>query len=129
MKKVIAAVCSALLVVVLAFALTGCDKSGSIERAFKNAGYEVTSVKAEESSDLLKLLNDEQKKEISKYKVIACKKDASVATVIKFPSEDTLKEVLGETVYTKMEETGFINGNCYLITLDLLKALDIFRNA
>ena len=35
MKKVIAAVCSALLVVVMAFALTGCDVAGSAARTNK----------------------------------------------------------------------------------------------
>ena len=39
MKKFIAALSTALLVVILALTLSACDKSGAIENKFKDNGY------------------------------------------------------------------------------------------
>lgn len=139
MKKYLKVLTVAMIVAVcaIAVAFAGCgDKAGSIKKAFEKEGYEVTEVKAEDSSVLKDLLNDEQEEEISKYSVIQCtKKDglsSASATIIKFPSVDTIKEVLGEDGYNKAVETGYINGNCYLVlpvSLSPEKIVEIFKNA
>lgn len=128
MKKVLTAISMVLLVVVLAMTMTGCDKSGKIKKAFEKEGYEVTVVNSKDSTVLSELLTEDQKEDIDKYEVIVCKKLLSSATIIKFPSANDLKEVLGEDAYNKAVEAGLVNGNCYL-ALPLGNVVDIFKNA
>ena len=140
MKKFLKFLSSALLVVVLAFALTGCDKSGSIKKAFENEGYTVSVVDAENSgvaSLLSSSLTKEQQEDLEKYEIISCSKTLSVAVIIKCGSEGELKDFLtvedsegnkDTSAYDKAKENGNINGNCYLITLSS-GAKEIFKNA
>ncbi|MCI8369867.1 MAG: hypothetical protein HFE41_01650 [Clostridia bacterium] len=132
MKKFITVLSCALLVVLLALTMAGCDASGGIKRAYEKAGYtvEVTSSKGNEW--LESNLTEEQKKDLDKYAIIVCKKTTESATIIKFPSAGAIKEVLGEDGYDKAVESGLINGNCYLLLplgLNIPKIIDIFKNA
>lgn len=129
MKKFLAALSTALLIVVLALTLSGCDNSGKIQKAFEKEGYEVTVTKADEDSTLLSMLDDEQKKDISQYSIITCKKGLHVASIIKFPSANTIKESVGESDYDKLVESGFVNGNCYLVFTIDTEVIGIFKNA
>ncbi|MGN0813640.1 MAG: hypothetical protein ACI4MH_00220 [Candidatus Coproplasma sp.] len=140
MKKFLKLLSSALLVVVLAFAFTGCDKSGSIKKAFENEGYTVTVVDAENSgvaSLLSGSLTKEQQEDLAKYEIIYCNKSLATAVIIKCGSESDLKDFLtvedsegnkDTSAYDKAKENGTINGNCYIITLSSA-AKEIFKNA
>ena len=136
MKKVLAALTTALLVVIMALTMTGCDKSGSIEKAFKNEGYEVTSQTVDEAAEKYSLLktalssmSEENRKTVGKYGAIVCTKTLKTAIIIKFPSSDDIKEILGEDGYKNAEDSGYVNGNCWLaVPLDL-DASNIFKNA
>lgn len=93
MKKVIAAVCSALLVVVMAFALTGCDVAGN---KYVYEGYSVKynddnlSETAKKAIDLaltpMKAVtyefDDEGKVSVSGAPKIEYKKDGNTVTVL-----------------------------------------------
>lgn len=140
MKKFLKILSAALLVVVLAFALTGCDKSGSIKKAFEDQGYSVSVVNSENStvvSLISSTLTEEQKKDLANYEIILCSKTISVAVIIKCGSEGDLKEFLttedengkkDTSSYDKAKEDGCINGNCYIITASA-GAKEIFQKA
>lgn len=129
MKKVLVAISTALLIVILALTFAGCGKSGQIKSAFKKAGYEITAVAVEDSKDLSGLLKtDEQKELINKYEVFTCKRDARVATIIKFPSLEIMEEVLGEKTFETKTDDGYINGDCYFVS-GSTDALYVFKNA
>lgn len=129
MKKVLKVFAVATLIAVLAFCFAGCGKSAQVKSAFKNAGYEITAVDVEESSDLKSLLKtDEQKELIDKYEVFTCKRDERKATIIKFPSEKVMEEVLGESTFETKEKDGYINGDCYFVS-GSTDALYVFKNA
>lgn len=140
MKKLVKIFSVALLVVVLAVAFAGCDKSGSIKKAFESEGYTVTTVDADNSgiSTLLgSALDDEQKELLEKYELLLCSKTLPVAIVVKFSSAKEIKDFLtvedsdgnkDTSVYDETKDAGYINGNCYLITLSK-DALEIFKNA
>ena len=129
MKKVLISLSTALLVVILALTMAGCDKSGSIQKAYENEGYTVTVIDAKDSDALKTLLGEDAKDEIDKYAVYVCSKGLITVSYVKFPSADTIKEVLGEDGYKKATESGFVNGNCYLLVPSLAGANDIFINA
>ena len=131
MKKFLAALTTALAVVVLALTLTACsNKSGSIKKAFESEGYTVTAVSGSDSKELKELLSEEQQKNIDKYEVITCKKGlVHVAIVFVFPSKDDLVEALGQDTYDSMVESGMINGNCYLFPTIDSEVIEIFKKA
>ena len=93
MKKVLTAICSALLIAIFAFTMAGCDKSGSIKKAFEAKEYTVTSVNAQDptvQSILKSALTEEQVNKINEYEIILCVgKGLNALTgsgvVIKFP--------------------------------------------
>ena len=129
MKKVLKLFAVAALIAVLAVCFAGCGKSGQVKSAFKKAGYEITAVAVDDSTDLKSLLKtDEQKELINKYEVFTCKRDARTATIIKFPSEKIMEEVLGESTFKSKTESGNINGDCYFVK-GSTDALYIFKNA
>ena len=129
MKKLLKIFCTVALISVLAFSLSGCGETATVKNAFKNAGYEITNVEPDDSDELKALLKtDEQKKDIEKYKVFRCKHFERTATVVIFPSEKTLKEVLGETTFNSKTKDGYIKGSCYLVK-SCTDAYYIFKNA
>ncbi len=140
MKKFISALSTALLVVILALTLSACDKSGAIENNFKDNGYNVKIVNADNSLakavfDLCGLSND-QIEEINSYEILYCSKNLSAAVVVKFPSSGKLKDFLtvekdgkkDDSAYTAKKDKGDINGNCLLYTMNE-GARDIFKKA
>ena len=143
MKKFISAISMALLTVILAFTLAGCDKSGAIEKAYEDAGYNVTVTTTKENSTvkglLAKVLNEDQQKEIDKYAIIYANKNlVDNVVIIKFGSSGDLKDFLtvedkdgnkDTTAYDKAKDNGYINGNCYLILGYTKESLEIFKNA
>ena len=128
MKKVLTAICSALLIAIFAVTMAGCDKSGSIKKAFEKEEYTVTTVSTSDStvnSILKPLLTEDQLKKANEYEVILCAgKGLNLLTgsgvVIKFSSSSELKDFLtvekdgnkDTTAYDKAKEDGRINGNC-----------------
>lgn len=138
-KRVFTAVATLLAVVVMAVTLAACaDKAGSIKKAFEKQGYTITTVKAEDSAWLQSNLSEEQKKNINDYEVFTCSKqgeifiDGKSATVIKFPSKDDIIEAIGQDKYDNAVDTGYVNGNCYLVLplgLNPDVIVDIFKNA
>lgn len=144
MKKFITAVCSAMLVVVLAFALTGCSKADKIKKAYEDAGYEVTTVSIKDSSKAKAALvlfgfTDDQVKEAESWEVISATKAAlaSPAFVLKFPSSSKLKEFLtvekedgtkDTKLYDSQNEAGHVKGDCWLFA-GVGNAEEVFKNA
>ena len=130
MKKFLRALLVVLAVVVMATVFAGCgDKSGAIKRAFEKEGYEVTVVNGADSETLKSWLSDEKLDEIGKYEVMIVKSGlVPAATVFKFPSKDVIVENLGEEAYNDAVERGFVNGNCFIISM-LPDSLEIFKNA
>ena len=102
MKKVLTAICSALLIAVFALTMAGCDKSGSIKKAFEKEEYTVTTVNADNSTvqTILKAaLTEDQVNKVNEYEIILCVgKGLNAVTgsgvVIKFPSSGELKDFL-----------------------------------
>ncbi|MDE7163182.1 MAG: hypothetical protein K2O44_03780 [Clostridia bacterium] len=130
MKKFLTAMATVLAVVVMAFTLAACsDASGSIKKAFEKEGYTVTAIKAEDSKALMSLLDDEQKKDASKYEVFTCTKSLQSATVVKFPSKNDIIDVIGQDAYDKAVDGGLINKNCYLLVPLGVDVINIFKNA
>lgn len=133
MKKVLTAICSALLIVIFAVTMTGCDKSGSIKKAFEKEGYTVTETLVKDSkllSSVLSSLDKEKSEEIQEYGVITCNKDIiKNVVIIEFPSSGKIKEILGDEKYKQAKDSDYINGNCWLaIPLDK-DATAIFKKA
>lgn len=144
MKKFLTALSAALLVVILALTMAGCDKSGNIKKAFENEEYTVTTVDAsnETVQTLLKAaLTEDQVSKVNEYEIILCVgKGLNAITgsgvVIKFPSSGELKSFLtvedsegnkDTSAYDKAKEDGSINGNCLYFGSSAGK--DIFKKA
>ncbi len=146
MKKVITALFTAMLVVVLAFALSGCSKANKIKKAYEDAGYTVSTATVKEnekakSALVLLGLTDDQIKEAENWEVIIASKlslaDSGTAIVLKFPSAGELKDFLtaekedgskDTAMYDKAKADEKINGDCLLL-VGLLDAKNIFKNA
>ncbi len=128
----------------LCFTLAGCDKSGSIKKAFEDEGYTVKTIDTnnETAKLLLSSFTEEQIEKIDEYEIILCVGEGvigAVATsgiVIKFPSEGEIKNFLtvedadgnkDTKLYDSAKENGSINGNC--LYLGAPKGLGIFKNA
>lgn len=144
MKKFLKAMSAALLVVILALTMAGCDKSGSIQKAFEDAEYTVTVVDTSDSTvqSLLKAAyTEEQVEEINSYSIYLCVgKGVNALTgsglFIKFPSSGDLKSFLttedsegnkDTSAYDKAKEDGSINGNCLYVGASAGK--EIFKKA
>ena len=109
MKKFLRALIVVLAVVVMATLFTACgDKSGAIRRAFEKEEYEVTVVNGADSEELKDWLSEDKVDEIGKY--------------------DDIVENLGQEAYDEAVESGFVNGNCFLISISP-DAVEIFKNA
>ena len=144
MKKVLTAICSALLIAVFALTMAGCDKSGSIKKAFEKEEYTVTTVNADNSTvqTILKAaLTEDQVNKVNEYEIILCVgKGLNAVTgsgvVIKFPSSGELKDFLtvedsegnkNTTAYDKAKDSDSINENCLYFGFSAGK--EIFKNA
>lgn len=129
MKKFLRALIVVLAVVVMATLFTACgDKSGAIRRAFEKEEYEVTVVNGADSEELKDWLSEDKVDEIGKYEVMTCTKGLNIAVVFKLPSKDDIVENLGQEAYDEAVENGFVNGNCFLISISP-DAVEIFKNA
>ena len=135
MKKFICGLSMALLTVVLALCFAGCNTDGKIKKAFENEGFTVTSTTVEDSSTakafLTALLTEDEMKDANGYGVITVNKTIRTGVIIQFPSTGKLKETLNKNddkAYDNAKEKGFVNGNCYLISIDS-GVIEIFKNA
>lgn len=130
MKKFLAAFASVIAVVVLAFTLAGCSKSGAVQKAFESEGYtvKVTAVKDSESK-VKGLVGDENYDKVKDGKLLTCEKGISVALVISFGSTAKVKEYYGDdSAYNSAVESGYVNGDCLLISISP-SAVNIFKKA
>jgi len=141
-KKVLLTLCAALMVVVFALTMAGCDKSGSIKKAFEKEGYTVTTVDAnnDTAKGIFKAvgMTDDQIKKAGEYELILCVNGLiNSALVLKCSSSGEVKDFLTSedkdgnkdtSAYDKAKENGLINGNCYIITVSS-SAKEIFKNA
>lgn len=148
MKKFLTIISCTLLVALLALTFSGCSKDGDIKTAFKNAGYEVTSVKSEDCKELSDLVgtyvtnlnkqntdDDSKKKEvkkedvINKFKIYTVSFENRKGAFIKCPSEKALELALGETNFKSKTDSGYINGNCYFITTCTIGGTSFYKSA
>ncbi len=142
MKKIIAGISMALLTVVLALTLAGCSKAGSIQKAYEDAGYTVSSHAASEDELKDKGFSDEDAKDASSYAIYVVYDKATgkipVATYIKYPSADKIKDLMTTTkddgskdtsAYDEAVESGLINGDCVYIGVPTGDVFNIFKNA
>ena len=142
MKKLLTALTTALLVVILAVTMTGCGKAGAIKSAYEKEGYTVATATVkdnEQAKGALKALglSDDEVKEAENWEVITASKGISIAVVLKFPSSGDLKNFLtvekddgskDTAMYDKAVEDGNVNSECLLL-LGAGTAKDIFKNA
>ena len=135
MKKIIGAISVSLLTVILALCLAGCNTDGKIKKAFEDEGFTVTSTTVEDSDSakafLSALLTEDEMKDANGYGVITVNKTIRSGIIIQFPSSGKLKETLNKNddkAYDNAKEKGFVNGNCYLISIDP-GVIEIFKNA
>ena len=135
MKKIICGISMALLTVVLALCLAGCNTDGKIKKAFEKEGYSVTASTVEENESakafLSVLLTEDEMKDANKYGVITVSKSLNSGVIIQFPSTGKLKETLNKNddkAYDNAKDKGYVNGNCYLISI-FPEVVNIFKNA
>lgn len=146
MKKFLTALCTSLLVVILAIGLAGCSKADKIKSAYEEAGYKVVTATVKDNNEAksaLKALGltDDDLKEAENWEVISATKvslsDGGTALVLKFPSSGDVKNFLtiekddgskDTTAYDKSVENGNVNGDCLLL-IGVGGAKDIFKNA
>lgn len=152
MKNLIKIVALALVLVMSVTALAACgDKASAIKSAFEGEGYTVSSVKYADMDDDTKyivsmFLSDEQADKMEDYAVMLCSEKSEIfgkevlvpkAIIVKCDSADSIKDFLcvkksdgsvDTTVYEKAVDKGYINGNCYIMSLDS-GAIEIFKNA
>lgn len=136
MLKKLALIALAALMVV---SLVSCDKSNAVKKAFEKADYKVSTVDSDDDliKGLLATLDEEQKKAIAEYELILAQKGViPIALIVKFPAAGDLKAFLtvekdgkkDTSAYDKAKEEGYINGNCWILTLSS-DAKDIFAKA
>ena len=125
MKRILR-IFSLVLAVSLLLALVGCDSSKDIKRAFEEAGYTVTELRAdsEEAKSTLKFfgVSEDDIDDVDEYSLILCKKGITgltgAAAIVKFPSAGELRDFFvddGDTsLYDKLKDDGRIRGNCWL---------------
>lgn len=144
MKKVVSALFTAMLVIVLAFAVSGCSKADGVKKAFEDEGYTVSTVTVKDSESAKSALSllgltKEQINEAGEWEVISAAKLAltSPALILKFPSSGKVKEFLtvekedgtkDTSIYDKAKESGKINGDCLLLVGEG-NAKEIFKKA
>ncbi len=124
----------------MVFNLASCDKSGSIKKAYENAGYTVSIVDWEQvfaPSLAAGTITLEHLKNFEKYEFFKVSKDYIVVYIVKFPSSGELKKFFTDEKNTSRFdnaiENGNINGNCWLVPNSsndpFNEAKDIFKNA
>ena len=121
MKKIRFGACL-LLILMLVSLLTACDKRGSVERAFKTAGYDLTVIDAaldeEDRALLLKLFDKERVESLPDCRILVFSKyRIPGAAVFCFSSSGELRRYLntqGGDAYKTARREGRVRGNCYL---------------
>ena len=111
MKKFITALCTALVVVVLAFTLSGCSTYGKIEKAFVKNGYEVQTDVEKYQDKLLEALNESSEEDakavctihvLIKYTtILGIKTPSEEAFVFEFSSTDEMNKKIEESATLK----------------------------
>lgn len=130
-----------LLVVVMLFALVGCDKYPAISKALEKEGYELreNSVIAATWNTVLEEFYRQKGEEEVKAQVYVWAKDGKLLTsdqgiIIEFRNQQELKEFYEEQSNTiqgavkDFMESDICNGNCIIITASSAM-IDIFKNA
>ena len=128
MKKLVKLLSLVLVASMLLVCLASCDASGSIKKAYEEAGYEVKILSAEDDDVrailLLLEFDEEEIEDMEDYEFIFCTKDfVKTALIIKFPNAGELKDFLiveedgekDDSAFRAAEDAGKINGNCLLI--------------
>ena len=127
MKKLVKLLSLVLVASMLLVCLASCDASGSIKKAYEEAGYEVKTLSAEDDdvrAILLNLYSEDEIEEMDDYEFLFCvKMFVPSALIIKFPSAGELKDFLvveedgkkDDSAFTAAKEAGKINGNCLLV--------------
>ena len=144
MKKVVSALFTAMLVIVLAFAVSGCSKADGVKKAFEDEGYNVSTVTVKDSESAKSALSllgltKEQINEAGEWEVISAAKLAltSPALILKFPSSGKVKEFLtvekedgtkDTKLYDSQNEAGHVKGDCWLFA-GVGNAEEVFKNA
>ncbi len=130
MKKFLTAMASVIAVVVLAFTLAGCSKSGAVQKAFEKEGYTVSvTAVADYESDVKAILGEEDYNKVKDGKLLVCTKLVVPTFVISFGSTGKLKDYFdSDEDYNKAVDNGTVNGDCLLISISPA-AIDIFKNA
>ena len=145
MKKVLTAICSALLVALLALTMTGCSSYGKIEKAFVKEGYTVSTNLEKYQDKLLEALNAESEEEAKAMCTIhlLTKNDAltglvptNYAFIFEFSSTKEMNEKVNESETLKglvkdVQNSDLVNGNCVLfpLSVDVKGMIEIFKNA
>lgn len=140
MKRVLKKLAAFFAAFLMVFTLAGCDRSGSIKKAYEKEGFTVTTVNTKDNSTVSSLLSSvltsDQKESIDQYEIIFCSKALiQNAVIVKFPSSKELKSFLtiedsegnkDTSAYDKAKEDGKIKGNCWFA---VGTSLDVFKNA
>lgn len=140
MKKFLVAVCSVMLVALLALTMTGCSSYGKIEKAFVKEGYTVETDVEKYQDQLLKALNADSEEEAKSSCTIhlLVKKGIipDVAFIFEFNSTKELREKISESDTLKgmikdAQDSDLVKGNCILfpLSLDVKSMTEIFKNA
>lgn len=143
MKKILTAICTTLVAVLLAFGIAGCSSADRVKKAYEDAGYTVkvaTLKDNAEAKSALKLigLTDEQLADGENWEIITATKSVlDSALILKFPSSGDLKDAFtiekddgtkDTSIYDNAVDKGNVNGECYYI-LGSGSAKDVFKNA
>lgn len=145
MKKVLTAICSALLIAVFALTMAGCSSYGKIEKAFVNKGYTVSTNLEKYQDKLLEALNAESEEEakaictihlLTKNDELTGLVPTNYAFIFEFSSTKEMNEKINESETLKglikdVQNSDLVNGNCVLfpLSLDYKGMTEIFKNA
>lgn len=140
-KKILSLVLACVMLVGCVFVFASCSKYGTLEAAFKNAGYEVNT----DFDAMSKAIKEElEKKDFAVELHMLTKKGALTSVlIVEFKSTEELakaykesatiqglvkdisKDENAQAVYNALHEAGYVYANCFAIPLSLLYAKDI----
>ena len=132
MKRIVAFLMAALMLVGAVFTLTACSAYGGIEKNFVNAGYEVVNTEDEDGDNLLSITGSLEDGEVSCTVHILKKTgdsflDGAVYAIIaEYSGDKEAMEALDDyldgdlaSVLSDLDENKLVNGNCLLIPFAL----------